>query len=313
MKWTDVAVHACKILNQTKKVVFVSSDELERSHDMVDQARNDGYRLVTLPRNIRGKLRGLRDDTGAPVRGLDVFTKEWMDSFAFEFVEESSLTADERAVFMRRDEIADLAGGWPKAVREVLVSTTMRPSDDGRNDAEGLWEEDKRRIIIKRDQLNSLRTFAGTLLHEITHARTGEEDVTREFELALTDLIGQVATKALSAAPTAPAPKPASPRAQPSSPRRAAPSPPPQRSTKRPARAKAPSRKPNKPTRKKGTAMVRAFVRRLLDDPAVTRVQTDPAPTNLRAIRCYEKAGFLAVGEIDTPDGRALLMICERA
>ena len=61
-----------------------------------------------------------------------------------------------------------------------------------------------------------------------------------------------------------------------------------------------------------GTAMIRAFVRRLFADPAVTRVQTDPSPGNARAIRCYEKAGFRAVGEVDTPDGPALLMVQER-
>jgi ribosomal protein S18 acetylase RimI-like enzyme len=58
--------------------------------------------------------------------------------------------------------------------------------------------------------------------------------------------------------------------------------------------------------------MVRAFVARLFADPAVTRVQTDPSPDNGRAIRCYAKAGFHPVGEVDTPDGRALLMVCER-
>lgn len=62
-----------------------------------------------------------------------------------------------------------------------------------------------------------------------------------------------------------------------------------------------------------GTRMVRAFVERLLADPSVTKVQTDPSPDNPRAIRCYEKAGFRAVREIDTPDGRALLMIAERS
>jgi RimJ/RimL family protein N-acetyltransferase len=62
-----------------------------------------------------------------------------------------------------------------------------------------------------------------------------------------------------------------------------------------------------------GTTMVRAFLHYLFADPAVTRIQTDPSPRNRRAIRCYEKAGFHAAGEVDTPDGRALLMVCDRA
>jgi RimJ/RimL family protein N-acetyltransferase len=61
-----------------------------------------------------------------------------------------------------------------------------------------------------------------------------------------------------------------------------------------------------------GSAMVRAFVDRLFEDPAVTKVQTDPSPDNARAIRAYEKAGFSRVGVLDTPDGPALLMVRER-
>lgn len=59
--------------------------------------------------------------------------------------------------------------------------------------------------------------------------------------------------------------------------------------------------------------MVRSFVEWLFEDPAVSRIQTDPSPDNGRAIRCYEKAGFRANREMVTPDGRALLMYCERA
>jgi AacA4 family aminoglycoside N(6')-acetyltransferase len=58
-----------------------------------------------------------------------------------------------------------------------------------------------------------------------------------------------------------------------------------------------------------GTQLVQTLVARLFSDPAVTRVQTDPSPRNLRAIRCYEKAGFRRVKIVDTPDGPALYMV----
>lgn len=61
-----------------------------------------------------------------------------------------------------------------------------------------------------------------------------------------------------------------------------------------------------------GTAMVRAFVIQLFLDPTVTLIQADPSPRNERAVRCYEKAGFRRVGVVDTPDGPAVLMTCER-
>jgi RimJ/RimL family protein N-acetyltransferase len=61
-----------------------------------------------------------------------------------------------------------------------------------------------------------------------------------------------------------------------------------------------------------GTAMIRAFVATLFEDPAVSKIQTDPSPHNHRAIRCYTKAGFRSVGEVYTPDGIALLMRIDR-
>ena len=61
-----------------------------------------------------------------------------------------------------------------------------------------------------------------------------------------------------------------------------------------------------------GEKLVRTLVEHLFTDPAVTKIQTDPAPNNHRAIRCYEKAGFVQQGVIFTPDGPAVYMVQTR-
>lgn len=61
-----------------------------------------------------------------------------------------------------------------------------------------------------------------------------------------------------------------------------------------------------------GTKLVRALVEMLFNDPEVTKIQTDPSPDNLRAIRCYEKAGFVPQQTINTPDGPAVYMVQTR-
>jgi aminoglycoside 6'-N-acetyltransferase len=57
-----------------------------------------------------------------------------------------------------------------------------------------------------------------------------------------------------------------------------------------------------------GSALIRTFIDRLLD-AGTPRVVTDPDPANVRAVRAYEKAGFQKDRLVDTPDGRALLMV----
>ncbi len=193
VEWTDVAVHACQILNAAKKVLFVTANDLVVFRSAIDHAREDGLKVVTVPENIRNSLRGIADIKGNPVRDIGVFQSEWSDSFKFKFVSFDKLTKAEQRVFDMRKKIVALIGGIPKKVQHIKVSETMRPDFLTGSTPQGLWDDTSKSIIILRKQLKSLPDFAGTLLHEITHAKTGYDDVSREFENALTEMLGKVA------------------------------------------------------------------------------------------------------------------------
>jgi hypothetical protein len=193
----DVGVHACQVLNASGKVIFLTPRELNSARDFVDRARDDGYRVVVVPQNIRRKLAGAVDITGAPIVDLERYKAQWNESFEFSFVDPSELSSAERAVFDRTDEVLELRGGRPATVRDILISTTMRIGATGYAEASGVWEPKEGRIVIKRDQLATLDAYAGTLLHEVAHAVSGTSDVSAGFEDALTADAGTVATRGL--------------------------------------------------------------------------------------------------------------------
>ena len=197
LKWTDVSVHACKILNSKEKVVFFTPSELVTAPGVVDHARGDGYRIVTVPDTIRDKIRGTTDVAGEPIRDLGEFQHQWNQSFEFKFVTEKDLTANERRVFQATDAILSLAGGRPKHVKTIQISETMRIDPNSFREAEGLWEGGAGRVVIKRTALKSIDSYAGTLVHEVGHARTGAPDISDEFEQELTRLIGTIASNSI--------------------------------------------------------------------------------------------------------------------
>jgi hypothetical protein len=45
LKWNDVATHACRILNASEKVIFLTPFELINAKDFVDKAKGDGFRV----------------------------------------------------------------------------------------------------------------------------------------------------------------------------------------------------------------------------------------------------------------------------
>lgn len=197
VRWKDVAVHACKILSASGSYLFVTTSQLIENASAVDHARKDGHAIITVPDNIYAEIAGAKGIDGVTIRDISVYQAEWNNSFKFDWVPVEKMTQAERRVFSQASTIAGIVGGLPKHVRMVRISKTMRPDFLSGVDAQGLWDPSTSSIVIRRDQLRSVKLFAGTLLHELAHARSGHDDVTREFENELTDLLGAVAAVAV--------------------------------------------------------------------------------------------------------------------
>ena len=194
LKWNDVSVHACKILNSKDKVIFVTPQEQSTEKHLLDYAKGDGLEIITIPNVIKEKIQGIEDVEGNMIRDISQYEQEYAESFEFEFISEAELTDSEKEVFSYKDKILNLVGGKPKIVHDIKISETLRVGSTVCGVA-GLWQPSDGQIIIKRKQLSNLRSFAGTLLHEIAHAKSGRPDTDTGFELALSDFLGVIATK----------------------------------------------------------------------------------------------------------------------
>ena len=197
LKWLDVQEHAVKILNSLERVVFLTPEELSNETMMVNEAKMAGYEIISIPSNLKNRIQGQTDVTGKPIRDLGQFSFEYTESFEFKFVNPEDLKTQERKVFDKTEAILRLIGGKPKIVREIKISETMRKQLGSFVEAEGVWERGKGRVIVKRSTLSSVESYAGTLLHEIAHALSGANDVSREFESELTQMTGTISSKAI--------------------------------------------------------------------------------------------------------------------
>lgn len=192
LAWVDVQEHAVRILNTQGKVMMVTAEESMNFPDLMDQARESGMTILTIPENLRTKIGDSVDIEGNRMVDLTQFTQTYNDSFSFQFVEPEALSPQEREVFDVIPFVIDVYGGLPNIVKSIRISTTMRPDLINGSQTLGCWDPTTSSIVIWRHQLQSVPATAGILIHEMVHAKTGFSDVTRNFETALTDVIGHL-------------------------------------------------------------------------------------------------------------------------
>lgn len=203
LTWIDVQLHASKILNNFRKVVFVTADEIERGTDLVEEARQGGSEIVVIPQNLSNKLaeQNTNENDDNKVRIFSEFVSERNENFEFKFISEADFSASEKKVFEIKDKLLSTIGGKPSNVKEILVSETMQKDDFTYQAAEGLWshtDDNVGKIIIKRSVLKEEQRFVAVLLHELSHALSGATDATRRFESELTRQLGIFGLKSLN-------------------------------------------------------------------------------------------------------------------
>ena len=195
LTWIDVQKHAVSILSSKTNSMFVTSSEIQSSFHAIDDAKSRGLKIITIPDSLRERLHGIKDLTGNPIRDINQFYIEERDSFQFEYVDQKDLNDSERKNFDMTDKIFEVIGGKPRKIKTIKISETMRKDPRTYREVDGLWDSTSGTITVKRSTLITLESYCGTLLHEVGHCISNSEDISREFELELTRLIGIVITQ----------------------------------------------------------------------------------------------------------------------
>lgn len=132
--------------------------------------------------------------SGETLTTANQYIKDEKERFVPVEIDINALTVYEKEVYNITDSILKLIGGKPKNVKKIVIVEKIYESELF-NETLGLWIAGENKILIKRKQLKSLEQYAGTLLHECAHAISGADDVSRDFELKLTEIIGIVSSK----------------------------------------------------------------------------------------------------------------------
>jgi hypothetical protein len=196
--WAPIVVHACKVLATNRKIAFITSRENSSAAYMREQYAS--YEFVVVPDETISRLKGQKDYNGNKLVTFAGLLEKFNESFEVTPIPLHELTNEERSIFaLHKQAIAVAAlGNGPTRIDSVVVSEMLTLEDDGTS-ALGVWEPDHHRISIKRSQLTNASTFLGVFLHEYAHAATGTDDMTSEFEDALTELLGTVASQFITA------------------------------------------------------------------------------------------------------------------
>ncbi|MEK9136441.1 MAG: hypothetical protein AAB393_04910 [Bacteroidota bacterium] len=89
-------------------------------------AKADGLQVVVVSEQQKQKAEAQAAAGGPELRTLDVYAREFNESFQYQFVDPSNLTDKERSIFALTPRILGLIDLSTTRAPKILVSVTMR-------------------------------------------------------------------------------------------------------------------------------------------------------------------------------------------
>ena len=111
-----------------------------------------------------------------------------MDYKEYSIVDINNLTEEELSVWRMKNVILKCIGGLPDNVKQIQLAELISFKET-RSCVYGVFRPLHNDIIISRPLLNRSEAFLATLCHELAHAKSNADDVTKEFEEELSHML----------------------------------------------------------------------------------------------------------------------------
>ena len=110
----------------------------------------------------------------------------------YSFVDISSLSKKEKEVWQMKNVILKCIGGLPDNVRTIRLAEMIQFKSDDKC-TYGCFRPVEEDIVISRHLLFRPEAFLGVLCHELAHAKSEANDISKDFEDELTNMLGYIA------------------------------------------------------------------------------------------------------------------------
>lgn len=183
IKWSKIGVRMVQELNKKERLIISTVEERANLTPQEEETiKQDSRPVIYIPNNIMSKV-------SEQVTTVDTVKKEKEAAYQYDLVALADLSDVELANYeFALSTMKDLSDkDWKN---DVYISSRIRSGEWG--ETHGVWDPKLQKIVLKRSILQNMSDACGVAVHEMIHATTGTNDLTRDFENELTGVIGKL-------------------------------------------------------------------------------------------------------------------------